>query len=92
MTRTNRGAEGISGRVIFADFFQQDARKDLSAKIATPRNGKAAISAEMAIRLEAWTSGPTAETWVRMQAEYDLWQARQKPRPNVTPAPRPEAA
>jgi addiction module HigA family antidote len=41
-------------------------------------NGKAAISAEMAIRFEAWLSGPTAETWVRMQAEYDLWQARQK--------------
>lgn len=38
-------------------------------------NGKAAISAEMAIRFEAWLSGPTAETWVRMQAEYDLWQA-----------------
>lgn len=55
-------------------------------------NGRAAISADMAIRLEAWTSGPTAETWVRMQAEYDLWQARQKPHPNVTPAPRPEAA
>ncbi|WP_020481562.1 HigA family addiction module antitoxin [Methylomonas sp. MK1] len=55
-------------------------------------NGKAAISADMAIRLEAWTSGPIAETWVRMQAEYDLWQARQKPRPNITPAPRPAAA
>jgi len=33
----------------------------------------------MAIRLEAWMNGPTAESWVRMQAEYDLWQARQKP-------------
>jgi addiction module antidote protein, HigA family len=55
-------------------------------------NGKAAISAEMAIRLEAWMNGPTAETWVKMQAEYDLWQARQKPKPTVTPAPRPKAA
>jgi addiction module HigA family antidote len=55
-------------------------------------NGKAAISADMAIRLEAWMNGPTAESWVRMQAEYDLWQARQKPLPNVTPAQRPEAA
>ncbi|WP_232056711.1 HigA family addiction module antitoxin [Methylomonas rhizoryzae] len=55
-------------------------------------NAKAAISADMAIRLEAWTNGPTAEAWVRMQAEYDLWQARQKPRPKVTPAKRPEAA
>lgn len=35
-------------------------------------NGKAAISAEMALRLEAWIDGPTAETWIRMQAEYDL--------------------
>ncbi len=48
-------------------------------------NGKAAISAEMAIRLEAWISGPTAETWVRMQAEYDLWQARQKTTLSITP-------
>ncbi len=40
-------------------------------------NGRAGISADMAIRLEAWMNGPTAETWVRMQAEYDLWQARQ---------------
>jgi addiction module HigA family antidote len=38
-------------------------------------NGRAAISADMAIRLEAWMNGPTAESWVRMPAEYDLWQA-----------------
>lgn len=48
-------------------------------------NGKAAISAEMAIRLEAWMKGPTAETWVRMQAEYDLWQARRTVSPKVKP-------
>jgi addiction module HigA family antidote len=42
-------------------------------------HGKAAISADMALRLEAWIDGPTAETWVRMQADYDLWQARQRP-------------
>ena len=48
-------------------------------------NGRAGISADMAIRLEAWMNGPTAETWVRMQAEYDLWQARQKPRPTIIP-------
>lgn len=29
------------------------------------------------------TKGSTAETWVRMQAEYDFWQARQKPHPNI---------
>ena len=48
-------------------------------------NGRAAITADMAIRLEAWMNGPTAETWLRMQAEYDLWQARQKIRPSIKP-------
>ncbi len=37
-------------------------------------NGKSGISAEMAIRL-AKAFGSTAETWVRMQASYDLAQA-----------------
>lgn len=46
-------------------------------------HGKTAISADMALRLEAWISGPTAETWVRMQADYDLWQARQRPAPKI---------
>ncbi|TAN66250.1 MAG: addiction module antidote protein, HigA family [Methylobacter sp.] len=55
-------------------------------------NGRAAISADMAIRLEAWMNGPTAESWVRMQAEYDLWQARQKPRPNIKPVAMPHTA
>ena len=36
--------------------------------------GKAGISAEMAIRLEK-TFGGGAETWLRMQAAYDLAQA-----------------
>jgi addiction module HigA family antidote len=38
-------------------------------------NGKSGISAEMAIRL-AKAFGSTAELWVRMQASYDLAQAR----------------
>jgi len=40
-------------------------------------NEKAAISPEMAIRLEKAFSG-TADTWLRMQAAYDLAQARKK--------------
>ena len=39
-------------------------------------NGKRGISAEFAITLEK-TLGTTAEMWVRIQAEYDLWEARQ---------------
>jgi addiction module HigA family antidote len=38
-------------------------------------NGKSGISAEMAIRLTK-AFGSSAETWVRMQASYDLAQAR----------------
>jgi addiction module HigA family antidote len=40
-------------------------------------NEKAAISPEMAIRLEKGFGGK-ADTWIRMQASYDLAQARKK--------------
>jgi len=44
-------------------------------------NGHAAISPEMALRLEAWLgveNGGRAETWLTQQLAYDLWKARQK--------------
>ena len=37
-------------------------------------NGKAGISAEMALRLAAALGG-TAQSWLHMQANYDLWKA-----------------
>lgn len=40
-------------------------------------NGKRAISPEFALILER-VLGTTAEMWVRIQAEYDLWLARKK--------------
>lgn len=40
-------------------------------------NEDAGISPEMAIRLEK-AFGSTADTWLRMQAAYDLAQARKK--------------
>ena len=50
-------------------------------------NGKAAISPIMARRLEAWLNGPehgpNAESWLRGQLAYDLWQAEQAPAPQV---------
>ncbi len=50
-------------------------------------NGQSGISADMARRLEAWLGGPkrgpSAESWLRMQADYDLWQANQQPLPKV---------
>ncbi len=47
------------------------ARPTLSNAI----NGKAAVSPEMAIRLEK-AFGSTADAWLRMQGAYDLAQAR----------------
>jgi addiction module HigA family antidote len=38
-------------------------------------NGKSGITAEMAVRLEK-AIGSTADTWLGMQANYDLAQAR----------------
>ena len=47
------------------------------AKINGIVNGRQGISPSFAISLEA-TLGTSAEMWVRMQAEYDLWEARLK--------------
>jgi addiction module HigA family antidote len=53
-------------------------RQSLSAIL----NGRAGISAEMALRLAA-SLGTSAEMWLSMQSAYDLWQAEQRPRPKV---------
>ena len=45
-------------------------------------NGSAAVSAELATRLAAFL-GTSAESWLNMQAAYDLWQARKNPRPKI---------
>ncbi len=44
-------------------------------------NGRAAISPEMALRLEAWLGvarGGEARLWLAEQSAYDMWQAEQK--------------
>ncbi len=56
-------------------------------------NGRAAISPEMALRIEAWLGvdrGGDARVWMALQSAYDMWQAEQrfKARPmHVQPAP-----
>jgi antitoxin HigA-1 len=53
-------------------------------------NGRSAITAEMALRVGKWVgNGP--EIWLRMQGQYDLWQARKKGEPKVKKAKRPAA-
>lgn len=55
------------------------ARRLGVSRVALSRvlNGQAAISAEMALRLAAALGG-TAESWLYMQAGFDLWQARRE--------------
>ena len=45
-------------------------------------NGRAAISADLALRLADWLE-PSADSWLRMQATYDLWRASRKRRPRI---------
>ena len=45
-------------------------------------NGNAGISAEMALRLSE-ALGTSAELWIGMQSQYDLWQASKKRRRKV---------
>jgi antitoxin HigA-1 len=47
-------------------------------------NGKAEVSAELAIRLAAALHG-SAESWLRMQLVYDLWHVQRKKRPKIEP-------
>lgn len=54
-------------------------RQALSALL----NRRSGVSADMALRLSQ-ALGTSAEMWVSMQAAYDLWRAKQKPRPKVS--------
>lgn len=54
------------------------SRKHISSII----NGRAAITADMALRLAAWLK-TEPESWLRMQAAFDLWHASQEARPKI---------
>ncbi len=45
-------------------------------------NGSAGISVEMALRLRD-ALGTSAEMWINLQTQYELWQAEKKPRPII---------
>jgi len=56
------------------------------AALSRVLNGRAAISPEMALRLEGWLGvehGGRADVWLAQQAAYDLWQARKAGAPRV---------
>lgn len=49
------------------------SRQSMSALL----NGRAGVSADMALRLAA-ALGTSADFWLRLQMQYDLWQAKQQ--------------
>ncbi|TAM24079.1 MAG: addiction module antidote protein, HigA family [Candidimonas sp.] len=60
------------------------------AALSRVLNGRAAISPEMALRLEGWLGvkhGGRADLWIAQQAAYDLWKAREAGAPKVQRAP-----
>ena len=66
------------------------AAKDLQVSRVTLSkvlNGKAGVTAGMALRLSAWL-GTSPDVWLGMQTQYDLWQAEQEPQPNIKPMER----
>jgi antitoxin HigA-1 len=59
------------------------------AALSRVLNGRAGISPEMALRLEAWLgeeNGGRADLWLAQQSAYDLWQARSRGVPRVARA------
>ena len=68
------------GRISVSEF----AKKLRVSRVTLSRmvNGRAAVTADMALRLAAALGG-SAESWLQMQAAYDLWQAAKKRRPKV---------
>lgn len=63
------------------------------AALSRVLNGRAAISPEMALRLEGWLGvdhGGKAETWILQQAAHDLWRARKAGAPRVKRARLPD--
>ena len=83
------GALGVSVLALGGTLLAQNLRGDAPVAQAAQElginrvtlsrvlNGKAGISIDLALRLESWLDGPTAENWLKGQLAYDLWQAEQ---------------
>ena len=63
------------------------------AALSRVLNAKAAISPEMALRIEAWLgieNGGSAIIWLAQQSAYDLWRVRKTIKPKVKHVQIPE--
>ena len=56
------------------------------AALSRVLHGRAAISPQMALRIEGWLgmeNGGRADVWLAQQTAYDLWQVRKNGAPKV---------
>jgi len=78
------------GRVL-ADYIADRTVTDVARHLGVARptlsrliHGRAAVSLDMALRLAAaFRTEP--DLWLRLQLQYDLWQASRKRKPRVKP-------
>ncbi len=83
---------------ILANYLQDRSVTEVAKHIGVTRpalsrvlNGKAGVSADMAIRLsEAFDTDP--DFWLRLQAQYDLWIASRRKRARIKPLTESAAA
>lgn len=78
---------------VLRDYLGSMSVKEAAARLHVTRatlsrilNGHAGITAGMSLRLSS-ALGTAPEFWLKMQWQYDLWQARKKT-PKVRPFPR----
>ncbi len=84
MRMNNPAHPGLILREYLGDLTVTEAASRLKvtrAALSRILNGSAGISADMALHLKE-ALGTSAEMWVRMQGQYDLWQAEQKEFPS----------
>src|SRR5579864_2344515 len=78
---------------VLKDYLGKMTVKEAASRLGVTRahlsrilNGRAGITAPMSLRLSsALRTSP--EFWLRMQMQYDLWQAQKAKRPSVRPFP-----
>lgn len=88
MNMHNPPHPGTVLRDVLGDTSVTEAAKHLDvtrAALSRILNGKAAISADMAVRLAIVLPNTDAAFWLRLQYQHDLWHAQQQPHDNVVP-------
>jgi addiction module HigA family antidote len=78
---------------VLRDYLGEMSVKEAASRLGITRahlsrilNGHANITAPMSLRLSA-ALRTSPEFWLRMQVNYDLWQAQQSKRPKIRPFP-----